>query len=228
LLDHFEVKTDITDCKIFLSAASMVAQRLQQMSLGIRNKQAPEFNIFTITRRGHYEVTTHSRFIGALLNPTGTHEQGNLFLAAFLDLLLSKKPNLKLPKADHRWTISLEDDSIDIVLSHPSPHNPQTRIILENKWGAPDREDQLFGYWRRQRQLTGLKSLPAIYLPPEGRRPEGLGAMSDSQFLKDLVTLSYTEDILMLLDKHMPEIGSNRVSETISQYIQLIERIDET
>jgi PD-(D/E)XK nuclease superfamily len=227
LLDRFRTENSLTECKVFLSTASTVAQRLERMSLEIRSEQAPEFNVFTITRRGHYEVTTHSRLLGEMLDPKGSHEQGNLFLAPFLDLLVSKKPGWTFPSADHRWTISRETDSIDIMLSHPDFQKPQTRIIIENKWSAPDREQQLLGYWKQQRERTGLNSIPAVYLTPNGRRPRECSAIGDPEFLRDLVTLSYAKDIRRLIGDQLREIKAARVKETISQYLMLMESIDE-
>jgi hypothetical protein len=226
-LNCFRPESNLPKCKVFLRKASAIGQRLQHLSLKVRNEKAPDFNVFAITKRGHYEVTTHSRLLGALLDPIGSHEQGNLFLAAFLDLLMAKKPNWVFPKPDHRWSISLENDSIDIVLSHPNPQNPQTRIIIENKWSAPDREQQLFAYWRRQRELTGLKSIPAIYLTPSGRRPKECSSVKNSEFFRDLVTISYVQDIMALLIYGLSEVKSARVRETVFQYVQLIENIDE-
>src|SRR5690242_6995373 len=56
-----------------------------------RNDTSPHFNLFQITRRAHYEVTTHSALLGELLNPLGNHDQGGLFLSSFLELIASKK-----------------------------------------------------------------------------------------------------------------------------------------
>jgi hypothetical protein len=194
------------------------------MSVQNRSAEAPQFNVFKIIRRGHYEVTTHSRLLGELLDPKGSHEQGNLFLIGFLDLLLSKKPAWKFPKGDHQWTIKLENDFMDIVLSHPKP---QTRIIIENKWSAPDRKGQLIEYWRRRRDMTQLHSIPAVYLTPDGHRPLECQTIKERRFLEDLVILSYAHDIRTFLDDATRQVKSTKVCETVYQYIQLMEGINE-
>ncbi|MBO0201250.1 PD-(D/E)XK nuclease family protein, partial [Vibrio alginolyticus] len=45
------------------------------------------FNIFSILRNESEEVALHSRFIGELLNPNGSHGQGRLFQQLFLQQL---------------------------------------------------------------------------------------------------------------------------------------------
>ena len=143
--------------------------------------------------------------LGELLRPNGSHAQGNLFLSGFLNLLLSKKPNWTFAPPDHRWIVTLENDFIDIALTHP---NPRTHIIIENKWSAPDREMQLVEYWRRERVRTRLRSVPAVYLTPEGRRPRECDNLKNSQFFADLVTLSYARDIHDFLKDRMPHVRS--------------------
>lgn len=45
---------------------------------------AEDFNIFNILGISHLEVSTHSRFISNLLDPCGSHYQGNIFLELFM------------------------------------------------------------------------------------------------------------------------------------------------
>jgi hypothetical protein len=42
------------------------------------------FNVFEVTRRRGFEVTTHSALLCDLLDPRGSHGQGGAFLNAFL------------------------------------------------------------------------------------------------------------------------------------------------
>src|SRR5580692_3482102 len=44
-----------------------------------------QFNIFKILGIGHYEVATHSPMLGNLLNPKGSHGQGDVFLRLFVN-----------------------------------------------------------------------------------------------------------------------------------------------
>ena len=118
--------------------------------------------------------TTHSRLLGDLLNPKGTHGQGPLFLHVFLEGLGVPNPG------EGEWQISIEDGRVDICLWRLSPPSV---IIIENKsnW-AVDQENQLYRYWYQniykpypyddystaERKLT----FQIIYMPPTaGKRP---------------------------------------------------------
>ncbi|MEZ9654042.1 PD-(D/E)XK nuclease family protein [Vibrio splendidus] len=46
-----------------------------------------DFNIFSILRNESDEVALHSRFIGELLNPEGSHNQGEVFQQILLQQL---------------------------------------------------------------------------------------------------------------------------------------------
>jgi len=50
----------------------------------INEQSVDSFNIFSILRQETDEVNLHSRFIYELLNPKGSHNQGDTFLEIFL------------------------------------------------------------------------------------------------------------------------------------------------
>ena len=45
------------------------------------------FNVFTLTSDLYYRENFHSDIIAAFLNPKAKHNEGNLFLDAFIDML---------------------------------------------------------------------------------------------------------------------------------------------
>jgi PD-(D/E)XK nuclease superfamily len=76
-----------------------------------------EFNIFTLTERANFEVTTHQRILADLLNPLGTHRQGNFFLQPFLKLV-RHKTGIAQPPADGLWEVD-QRDYIVVRSNHP-------------------------------------------------------------------------------------------------------------
>lgn len=65
-------------------------------------------NIFRLLGITTDEVRTHSALLADLLNPRGTHGQGSLFLATFLQHCQQKCPNFPRPKtavASAFWTV---------------------------------------------------------------------------------------------------------------------------
>lgn len=137
----------------FLAAAAVHLDRLLTSSLRQRAMDAPHFNIFQIIGRERFEVTTHSSLLAYLLNPLADHEQGDLFLSQFLLMINDQRreegrPPWLLPVIDSTWRIRTEIDYIDICLHHPGS---DTYLIIENKWNAPDQDQQVFRYWSRIR-----------------------------------------------------------------------------
>jgi hypothetical protein len=88
----------------------------------------------------------HSRLIGDLLNPSGSHGQGALFLNAFLR-------HLSIPVFETEdWKISVETGRVDIMLWRERP--TKAAILIENKSNnAIDRRNQIYRYWYEQLYL---------------------------------------------------------------------------
>jgi len=118
---------------------------------------------------------THSRVLGDLLNPHGSHGQGDLFLLEFL-----KRIDLADPHSGS-WQVTIETGYVDICLWRSTPASV---VIIENKsnW-AIDRQNQLYRYWHENihRNYEGLNYADAsvrgnfkiVYMAPsEHKRPE--------------------------------------------------------
>ncbi len=222
----------------FLEEATQVISIWRQRLFNSRRTDSPDFNVFAITFRSHFETTTHSTMLASLLDPMGSHEQGGLFLTAFLECLATKWPakdrnHAKIPVADRHWRIHVEyviskQRRIDILLHHP-PTNYW--LPIENKIYADDQENQLLDYWTWARnQGTGpADAFPIVYLTVEGLRPSNWSTGDDAQekekLLGDLVLMSYHTDVAGILRAVSRKIGSGRVRHTLDQYIQTVEAL---
>jgi PD-(D/E)XK nuclease superfamily len=196
---------------------------MRRESLAERAAAAPAFNVFRIIGREHYEITTHSALLASLLNPLGIHAQGDLFLSGFLRTILSLKPFWRFPPVDTRWRVDTEKHKIDILLTHVAT---PFFIIIENKWFARDQEQQTFRYWWEIRQRhPNLTTVPVIYLTRTGKQPDFVH--EDVRFRHDLLPVSYNPVLMGMLEACLPAVGALRVRETIKQYLQLLEDIDE-
>ena len=140
----------------------------------------------------------HSRLLGDLLNPKGSHGQGRLFLDVFLKSIGVPSPT------DGDWMISIEDGRVDICLWRLSPASV---VIIENKsnW-AVDQQHQLYRYWYENIQ----KIHPALdYSQPEVRQsfqllylPPTAGKQPDQHSLQRPEYLDYTG-----LPRTLSEVG---------------------
>ena len=102
-------------------------------------KNRLENHHFSPLRMITIKETDHSRLLGELLDPNGTHGQKRLFLTSFLDMLGVYEP------LQGEWKVTVEAGRIDILIRRD---NPPSVIIIENKANdAVDQDGQLYRYW---------------------------------------------------------------------------------
>ena len=116
------------------------------------------FNIFNILDVSSKEVKLHSNFLAEMLNPKGSHMQGDTFLKLFLkeiekEIKWKDRDNIGFEIQEavvHKefWTGEINRDytkggSIDILIN-----NKHQVIIIENKIYAGDQPKQLKRYYK--------------------------------------------------------------------------------
>jgi hypothetical protein len=86
------------------------------------------FNMFEVCGVNHYEVT-HSAIVAELLNPQGSHGQGELFVEAFIKSINLQDFNFELVGVNVITEMVAPNGRIDIVISNSN----NQAIIIENK-----------------------------------------------------------------------------------------------
>lgn len=197
------------------------------------------FNPFARIKIGE---TSHSRILGDLLNPRGSHGQGALFLRIFLE-------KLGYPESEaDGWQVTVETGRVDILLWRHG--REKSTIIIENKLNnAGDQLNQIYRYWHRamylrDRDLWEAKDeatiqrrkqrFHVVYLPTDGGRSPAEHSMErpddwsetdnpHPQVPLPCKTLSLHQLIGMWLDKALPNIPATntRLRDFLSQYQQL-------
>lgn len=187
-----------------------ILSRLQQLSqlLAVARARAEErarttherFNVFTTLLDAHDEVRLHTRFVHNLLNPSGTHDCGTLFLNLFFQTLAELPP---LDAADQPVTwdavppdagwvvgkeVSASEGQMDLLLESAG-----LGIAIENKIWAGEQADQLKRYasYLQRRHGPGGRLL---YLTLDGKKAASHGGA-------DYLRISYQEHILTWLEK---------------------------
>ena len=197
---------------------------LQARAAGRARVETPDFNVFRILRLSRREVRTHTPFLTNLLNPVGTHAQGELFLRIFWERLAAKcrqQPGgAMLPPfvAGHRWTVLAEQvtdlGNFDIHLRCPAM---SCQLVIENKIDAADQEDQLARYWAQmEKERVRFPHRFLVYLTPQPREPEPTKLP-----LPPFTNLTYCSDIIDLLQLALAEITSPRLSHSLEQYLEI-------
>lgn len=119
--------------KKLLSTLNQQHQKYQElMQLSINT-----FNIFSILRKPNDEVNLHSKFIFELLNPQGSHQQGDRFLKLFFQ-------ELELDETTLEYQVFREKFNIDILIT-----TQNRAIIIENKIETQDHSEQLSRYYKK-------------------------------------------------------------------------------
>lgn len=182
------------------------------------------FNIFSIMEMKTDEVYTHSAIIKELLNPKGSHGQGDTYLKLFLQVIPELQSiedfdtaNAKVKK---ECSINKSDEQsgrIDILIQ-----SGDKAIIIENKIYAEDQEKQLFRY--KEFARSEYKSYNILYLTLRGKSAssQSLNGMRRTDYIR----ISYHDTIMDWLTSciNVSE-GNPLVREVLIQYQNLIREL---
>lgn len=187
------------------------------------------------------DETAHSRILGDLLDPDGTHGQGNVFLVPFLD-------ELGVPESGSGlWRVTVETGRVDILVWRNHPE--KCAVIIENKSnGAGDRPNQIYRYWHQEMFLWDpalwtskdpaiiseqKRRFHVVYLPTDGgkspqshsmERPLGFENVNPFPRVPLKCRILPLADLMALWEeKSVPEIhpGNHRLRTFVSQYQEL-------
>jgi hypothetical protein len=186
-----------------------VAPILERAKKG-RCKQALDFNVFEAAAISRREVY-HSAFLAALLDPSGSHGQGTLFLRSFLSCLHIEATENALKCATVHTEYPIDDGRrLDILVELPG----EALVAIENKIDAGEQQDQLSDY-RRWLVKEG-KQLQSylIFLTPDGRPP----------FSGNGLLLSYVK-LAEWLNRTLESCEAPRVRVVVNQYAELCAKL---
>lgn len=203
-----------------LAKAGQVFEKIAQRRANERDTEARGFNVFRLTERAHFEVTTHQTVLADLVNPMGSHGQGNLFLGPFLGIV-RVRTGIRLPGPDGLWEVDHGLSYIDVRLRHPSTNDA---VVIETKWDAPDRPGQVVDYWESELKRTRKARIAVVFITKDGRNPDlGPRREEHARFEKDLVCMSYRREFAELLRNALTGVKALRVLETLAQYLDLLD-----
>ena len=182
--------------------------------------KAPSFNIFRLLGVTRDEVRTHSSFLAELLNPAGTHGQGDIFLRNFMEYCKSELDYfpIELSKLEQEpWNAfteeSVQEGRLDIQIIN---RNLGVLCVIENKIDAPEQDRQLERYQKyMKKRLRDFPTQALIFLSIRGKR-------SISASDQDYYRLSYHNDIFTWLQNTLLEIKAPIVEATIRQYMDVV------
>lgn len=152
-------------------------------------RAATKFSIFDYF---HVQETDLSRIFADLLNPSGTHGQGDRFLSLFLNETLPDYPHPRTftnAQMVHLEYSTHERRKIDIVLEMPDNH----WIGIENKPWAEEQENQVKAYMEYlQGKVKRSGTAWILYLSGDGSDPQTLPC--DPELRKCCRTVPYRKN----------------------------------
>jgi hypothetical protein len=185
-------------CRSFFRIEAELAERRKQ-AREVAITTASQLNIFDLLRIANLE-TYHTRLLGALLRPNGSHGQGKLFLNIFADVVCPPVIRDNVHDANDIVT-SIEYNTyfgrLDILISAPK----QFLIVIENKIGTTDAPDQLdrYGEWLEKQTNVVPDRRLLLYLTPEGNhsiyKADGYVPISYKEHLNDWLQRSMSKDL---------------------------------
>jgi len=196
----------------------------------------PHYNVFNIFKYDYNEVKIHTPLLHNFLSINGTHAQGHLFFDAFLKQILNQSDNVFTRYQEKYLQVknefSIPGGFIDIFILHTSPNrDDRFAIIFENKLKADDGVAQLDKYYRYAKSTLNLNDaqILVVYLKPNMSDPSEMSISTQlrEQLLSQntLKTIGYNPHIKNWLTLCSTKIESEKLKQTIVQYIELIKQI---
>ncbi|MDG4868662.1 PD-(D/E)XK nuclease family protein [Guyparkeria sp. 1SP6A2] len=181
------------------------------------NRQGERFNTFRIAKNHRREVT-HSRFLGEVLNPRGSHGEGEFFLIHFFREVIGL-PEPKGPFTVRREVPTETGRQIDVVVESPAH-----LVGIEIKVHALDQPNQLQDYHTELVNQADGRDITLMYLTLDGKpaHRDSMGNLADKDC--DVVRLcSFRLDIAGWLERcieasaHKPYLLAG-----MQQYYQIV------
>lgn len=204
---------------------------IHQQILEEKKRDTPDYNLFHILRIRHLETVTHTPFLVNLLNPEGSHAQGDLFLRSFLQKVvgfgnLGQFRLQELKENKHAQSLGIMDIFLRFVLA-----KKQYALVIENKVYAGDQPKQLKRYFEYCRNVMGYadEQIKILYLSPNGKPPKEKGSDQVPVDFSELTSQSvlklagYKKEIAAWLEEccqNLPHQGKLYFS--LQQYLQTI------
>jgi hypothetical protein len=210
----------------FFAAGRYWVQLAERLQRALDRRLATGFNVFNLIEPDENKL---SDILAGLLDPKGSHGQGDLFLRLLFERLsLGSDAGLCTKDARVRREAPMEGPRkgrrMDVFVE------AGVLLAIENKVDSPEQEDQVRDYLadlehRCQRPSSQPSSNTVIYLTPNGRRPElrGNSELENHQESRRLHCWSYQEELRPWLEDCRRHCEAQKIRDFLSDFISYIE-----
>ena len=190
-----------------------------------RRKTAGTMNIAEIMNRHRLE-NQHSNILSFLIDPDEKHnhiEYGESFL------FLLKEKGLKI-KGSKIFSVTREDSTDEYRRMDLLIETDTDFIIIENKIGAGDQQNQINDYVSfLERKTNAPDKIFIVYLTLFGDEPSkksiSMEMLNELKKSKKFISLSYSDDIISWLEKLQVSKEETILQSGINQYIDVVKGI---
>jgi hypothetical protein len=183
-------------------------------------KNGGDFNICSILRKHNDEVNLHSKFIYELINPDGSHLQGDKFLRLFINEALELDDFIFEDLKIYREDLTDDNRRIDFTIE-----SSNYLIGIEMKIDATDQDKQMYSYHKEleKRNHKYKKNIKLYYLTKYGSEPtkQSLHLLKSDKYN----LLSFNIDIEWWLNKCIEKTNILKLQESINQYLEVVHKI---
>ncbi|MBZ9628127.1 PD-(D/E)XK nuclease family protein [Psychroflexus sp. CAK1W] len=221
-----------TYCKNLIEKTNSILQKYHE----IEKITGEKFNLFSILRKSEDELS-HSRFIGNLLNPKGSHDQDSIYLNLFIETLVEKFEedelkhrnkfesiisidlnNAKCKTEAYIGKVDFKDEvggSIDLIVT-----DNRCGFIIENKIWAQDQYKQLLRY------SQAYPDVPIFYLSLFQDNQPAKNSVGNLKKDEDYFIISYENEISEWIEKCIKASATKPIiRESLRQYLFLIKKL---
>ena len=207
----------------FFASVSHRAERAEVQQRRLDKRQATGFNVFDLIEPDENKL---SDILADLLDPKGSHGQGDLFLRLFIQHLdLGVGAKLTRDAKAHREApthgILKFRRRMDVLV------DAGVLLAIENKVNSSEQQDQVKDYLEHLRYCTQRSHRRGIliYLTPDGRRPESLERASFNEAEADgsLRCWSYQVQLRAWLEQCRSQCAALKIRVFLSDFIAYIE-----
>jgi PD-(D/E)XK nuclease superfamily len=198
-------------------------QEAEEKQRRIDRKLATKFNVFKLIQPDENKL---SDILADLLNPKGSHGQGDLFLR-----LLFEKLDWKPPINLNDIAVVQREALTDRIFNHRRRIDvfvdAGVLLAIENKVDSRELSDQVKDYLEHLDQCSRGQTLPTalIYLTPNGRHPESIptATISELRLSGKLHCWSYQKEFRDWIETCREACEAERIQNFLSDFIAFIE-----
>jgi len=207
----------------FFSTIKARVEKAERQQRSIDQRLATAFNVFHLIKPDENKL---SDILANLLDPDGTHGQGDLFLRLLFERLrlgssasLTKHATVQREAPTHG--ILKYRRRMDVFVAAGA------LLVIENKLDALEQRDQVKDYLAHLDTCPGGRKSRLIYLTLDGRQPESLvpAAIEREEILGRLYCWSYQGELRDWLENCRRGCKAERIRDFVSDFMAYIEAV---